>query len=181
MRSGDQPPVSPEPERPVVTINEFLASNDNGLVDPDDPGEYPDWIELYNSAVVPYDLSGKYLTDDLTIPDRQRIADGIVIPANGYVLFYADGEPEQGPYHLNFKLEKNGESIGLYEATPTGIKKLDEVVFGEQKSNVSSGRYPDGSATWQETGAPTPRRPNISFVSVSRVQLPLVQRGVACP
>src|SRR3972149_6019693 len=45
-----------------VAINEFLASNDNGLTDAD--GDHSDWIELYNSGNELVDLGGWYLTDD---------------------------------------------------------------------------------------------------------------------
>jgi hypothetical protein len=181
IRPGDHGATPAVPERPVVMINEFLASNNNGLTDPDDPTEFPDWVELYNSASAPIDLSGKFLSDELTNPTRHRIADGVTIPAKGYLLFYADGEPEQGPMHLNFKLEKNGESIGFYEAGATGIRKLDEVVFGEQTINLSTGRYPNGSDTWEQLGVSTPGGPNVRFRSVGSVQLPFVYRGVACP
>ncbi len=180
VRAGELNYGPPENVAPIVMINEFLADNDRGLEDPDDRGEYPDWIELYNSAVVPIDLSGKYLTDDLTSPTRHRIADGVVIPARGYLVFYADGEPQQGPFHLNFKLERNGESIGLFEADASGIKKLDEIVYGPQLTNVSTGRFPDGSARWREFDLPTPGRANIGFVTTNRVHLPFLMRELAC-
>ncbi len=180
VRAGELNYGPPENAAPVVMINEFLADNDRGLEDPDDRGEYPDWIELYNSAVVPIDLSGKYLTDDLTNPTRHRIADGVIIPPRGHLVFYADGEPQQGPLHLNFKLERNGESIGLFEADAGGIKKLDEVVFGPQLTNVSTGRFPDGSARWREFDVPTPGRANIGFVTTSRVHLPFLMRELTC-
>ena len=42
-----------------------MAANDTTLEDPDEPGEYPDWIELRNTGVEPINLNGYFLTDDL--------------------------------------------------------------------------------------------------------------------
>ena len=44
----------------AVVINEFLASNQNGLTDED--GDHSDWLELYNSGAVAIDLIGWSLT-----------------------------------------------------------------------------------------------------------------------
>lgn len=180
MRASDHSFVLDDVDRPSLVINEFMASNTVTLIDPDDPNDYPDWIEIYNTSAAAIDLGGKYLTDDLSFPDRHRIADGVVIPSHGYVVFYADGQPQQGPRHLNFKLEKNGESIGLFEATATGMKKLDEHIFGVQEADVTEGRYPNGGAGWQRLGLPTPGGPNQSFAVTSQTYLPIVTRGVAC-
>jgi hypothetical protein len=180
MRAGDQTFVLDDPTRPLLLINEFMASNTVTLVDPDDPGDYPDWIEIYNTSNAEIDLGGIFLTDDLTMPDRHRIADGVVIPARGYLLLYADGQPQQGPRHLNFKLEKNGESIGLFEATVNGLKRLDERIFGIQAQDVSEGRYPNADDSWQALSAPTPGGPNQNFVVTSQVYLPFVNRSIAC-
>lgn len=181
MRRNDQDALPPTTERSVLLINEFMASNESVSVDPADPRRYSDWIEIYNTSPMPIDLSGKFLTDNLTMPDRHRIADGVVIPPFGYLVFIADGEPQRGPLHLNFKLEKSGEAIGLYETSTTGFRKLDEIVFGEQPRNLSSGRYPNGGDAWQQLAVPTPGGPNIDFVSVGDVHLPFVYRVVACP
>jgi hypothetical protein len=181
VRRNNQDALPTQNERPLLLINEFMASNESVAVDPANPRRYSDWIEIYNTSAMPIDLSGKFLTDNLTMPDKHRIADGVVIPPYGYLVFIADGEPQRGPLHLNFKLEKSGEAIGLYEPTSTGIRKLDEIVFGEQPRNLSSGRFPNAGDAWQRLAVPTPGRPNINFVSVGDVHLPFVYRVVACP
>lgn len=45
-------------------INEFMASNDTTIEDPDEPGAYEDWIELYNAGVATVDFWGH-------VPDRR--------------------------------------------------------------------------------------------------------------
>jgi hypothetical protein len=180
MRPGDRIALPTELERSVVIINEFMASNEGFMPDPQEPAEFPDWIELHNTSSVAVPLGGKYLTDDLAVPNKHRIADGVVIPPHGYIVFFADEEPEQGPRHLNFKLGRDGETIALFEATATGLKKLDEYVYEEQVSSLSEGRYPNGGARWQLLDLPTPGRSNLAFVPASQVFLPVVVRTVAC-
>ena len=52
-----------------LKINEFLAANDT--VNQDPQGDYDDWIEIYNSGNSQIDMSGMYLTDDLTEADGE--------------------------------------------------------------------------------------------------------------
>ncbi|MBN2269254.1 MAG: hypothetical protein JXN61_01485 [Sedimentisphaerales bacterium] len=54
-------------------INEFMADNETTKEDPDEPGEYPDWIEIYNAGSATIDLGGMYLTDDINEPDKWMI------------------------------------------------------------------------------------------------------------
>ncbi len=56
-----------------LVINEFMADNATTLMDPDEAGEYPDWIELYNGTAEAITLNGLFLTDDLNEPARWQI------------------------------------------------------------------------------------------------------------
>jgi hypothetical protein len=81
-----------------------------------------------------------------------------VIPAGGYLLFWADNEPGQGPLHLNFALDADGERIGLYQSD--GRTLIDSVTFGPQKADVSWGRSPNGGPEWKAQQTPTPGAAN---------------------
>jgi hypothetical protein len=74
------------------------------------------------------------------------IPEGFIVPARGFLLIWADGQPEQNSpgrdLHVNFRLDRAGEEIGLF--TPNG-RQVDAVVFGAQSRDVSQGRYPDGA------------------------------------
>jgi len=48
-----------------ILISEFQAVNSSTLQDED--GEYPDWLEIYNSGDVAVDLDGWALTDSPTL------------------------------------------------------------------------------------------------------------------
>ncbi|RPJ39090.1 MAG: hypothetical protein EHM35_03165, partial [Planctomycetaceae bacterium] len=68
-------PNSGEPGRtgPGLVINELMAANTRTMEDPCEPGEYPDWIELYNASDSAIVLNGLYLTDDVNEPTKWQI------------------------------------------------------------------------------------------------------------
>ena len=143
-----------------VTINEFMAVNTT-IPDPAD-GDFDDWFELYNAASAPVDLSGYFLTDDLTNPTKYQVPPGTIIPPGGFLLVWADEEGNQtqpgGPLHANFKLSQNGEELGLF--APDG-SLVDGFSFGPQTPNLSQGRYPDGGPLPLLTlDQPSPGEPN---------------------
>ncbi|WP_456406900.1 lamin tail domain-containing protein [Caldithrix abyssi] len=140
-------------------INEFMASNDACCTD--ENGEYDDWIELYNGSEDTVSLAGFYLSDDKSAPKKFQIpltADLRILP-HGFVVLWADGQPEQGVTHLDFKLSSGGEDIVLTE--PDGYTVVDEYTFEAQETDVSMGRVPDGGTDWQRFTTPTPGAPNV--------------------
>jgi len=147
-------------ETPVLFINEFMADNETIIEDPDEPGAFEDWIEIYNPGELDVDMSGMYLTDDLADPTKWKVTESVVVPAGGFLLFWADDEPEQGPTHTNFKLSKEGEEIGLFDTDENGNEQIDTITFGPQTTDESFGRYPDGDENWEQMNQPTPGEPN---------------------
>lgn len=144
---------------PVLFVNEFLASNAAGFTDP--AGDLDDWIEIYNPGASPIDLGGMYITDDLSAPTKYRIPATnpaqTTVPAHGYLILWADAEPEEGANHIVPKLSAGGEAIGLYTATQ---QEIDSYTFGAQATDVSTGRVPDGSENWTTLSTPTPGATN---------------------
>jgi hypothetical protein len=140
----------------ILFINEFMADNATTVQDPDEAGEYPDWVELYNPGPFAVDLGGMYLTDDLTKPTLSPIPTGVSIDAGETLVFWADGEPGQGPLHANFKLSKGGEAIGLFDTAEFNHAAIDAIVFAAQTTDVSEGRWPDGAGCRSFFDAPTP-------------------------
>ncbi|SMP72239.1 Dockerin type I repeat-containing protein [Neorhodopirellula lusitana] len=141
-------------------INEFMADNDSVVEDPDEAGAYEDWVEIYNPGTEAIDLSGMSMTDDLTDPTQWQFASGTTIAAGGYLIVWADGDTDQGDDHATFKLSSGGEEIGLYHTD--GITLIDSVTFGEQVTDVSYGRFPDGSETFVSMTTPTPSATNVN-------------------
>ena len=147
------PEGEPEGDWLDLTINEFLASNDTTI--PNELGDYVDWIELYNSGEVDLSTAGLYISDDIDEPGRHPLPE-LTIPAGGHLLLWADKEAALGDYHLPFALEKSGESIALSYLDDGGEHTLlDAVTFGEQTTDLSQSRIPDGG-DWTEQTPPTP-------------------------
>ncbi|MDI9433707.1 MAG: CotH kinase family protein, partial [Planctomycetota bacterium] len=143
-------------QSPMV-INELLASNSQGARDPQ--GQTDDWIELYNTGEVAVDIGGMYLTDDPANPVRWRIPAGTSVAAGGCVLIWADGDTGDDGLHANFKLTADGEAVALFDTD--GVTQIDHVFFGPQMTDVSFGRYPDGTGEFRLLGYPTPGRQNV--------------------
>ena len=145
----------------IIYINEWMADNSRTLADPAD-NDYEDWFELFNPNSFPVDLTGWTLANALTNAGWS-IPSGYVIPANGYLLVWADKETGQNnsnriDLHIDFKLSKAGETIVV--RAPDG-RLVDTVTFGAQTTDVSEGRYPDGSASRHSFTVPTPRAANV--------------------
>lgn len=137
-----------------IVINEFMASNDATYAD--EEGEYDDWIELYNTTDFDISTAGLYLSDNPDNLDKWALPD-VTIPADGYLIIWADEDGSQGDLHANFKLSADGESISLsYEDG----EKIDSLDFGVQTTDVTTGRYPNGTGPFMEL-FPTPNAVNM--------------------
>ncbi len=150
-----------------VVINEWMASNESFLAD--DFGEFDDWIELHNTSGSSFDLSEHYLTDDENDLTKWQIpansGSEVIIPANGYLILWADNDGGQGPTHLEFKLSGGGESVLI--VGPDGSTIIDQVGFPAQGSDVSYGRFPDANPNLEFFPTPTPGSTNISGGSIA--------------
>jgi len=144
-----------------LVINEFMASNDSSIQDPQ--GQYDDWIEIHNYGADAIDVGGMYLTDNLSAPTKWRIpgnnAAATIIPSGGYLLIWADDDTTDTGLHANYKLDADGEEIGLFDSD--GATLIDSIVFGGQTGDVSCGRYPDASDNWQLFASPSPGAENV--------------------
>jgi len=133
-----------------IVINEFMASNDSLTLIVDDFGEADDWVELYNRSSSSIDLGGYYFSDDYLEPEKWSFPDGISIPANGYLIVWTDKDDEQGDLHTNFKLKKDGEQLIL---STSNFTVLDSITFGEQETNISMSRIPNGTGPFIQQAA----------------------------
>lgn len=157
-----------------LRINEFMASNQSTLSDPDDPGAFPDWIELYNPTAAVVSLTGLSFSDDPANPAKSPITVPLSIPANGFLILYADNNPQAGPRHLDFALSAAGEEIGLY-VTATGAE-IDYHEFGPQLQDRSEGRKPDGIGAFVLLDTPSPGVSNqLAPPLISNVQRSITQ------
>lgn len=126
-----------------VVINEIMAQNNAYITD--ENGQYEDWIELYNNNDFEVDLSGFYLSDNAADAAKWKIPQGTLIPANGYLVIWADDDVLDGPLHATFKLSAAGEEVAFSDAS---LNRIDYVAFGPQTANLGYARIPNGTGNF---------------------------------
>jgi len=134
-----------------------MASNNATIADED--GDYPDWIEIYNSGDEPVNLSGFGLSDDYDNPFRWVFPD-TTIGAGEFMLVWASNKSRAEPgleLHTNFAIASEGEEVLL---THPGGTRIDELPPTEIPTDISIGRQPDGAGDWVYFDEPTPGAPN---------------------
>lgn len=153
-----------------LIINEFMCSND-GIPVPGDNGDFPDWIEIYNTGDTPLDMGGWYCTDDTADMQQYQLpADDptlTTVPPKGFLILYCDGLGEE--LHTNFKLSGDGEAIGI---SKDGVSFTEAYTYCDTACDLpnpatdfSVGRNGDGAETWviynpESATPPTPFAPN---------------------
>ncbi len=134
-----------------VYINEFLADNVGDVSN--ETFQFEDWIELYNTTSSQLELSGLYLTDNYSAPTKFPFPQNTLIPANGYLIIWADENPSTASYlHCNFKLSAGGERLMLSNGSGT---VLDSITFGPQTTDKSMARCPDGVGSFSTAAFPS--------------------------
>lgn len=138
--------------QPTLFLNEFMASNQNFLLDED--GDDSDWIELYNAAALPQSLLGYALSDKANELNRWALPDTVMAPGEFLVVF-ASGKDRRvvgQPLHTNFSIAAAGEALFLSHngqlVHTLGARALE--------SNQSAGLVPDGSTNYLRIGSPSP-------------------------
>ncbi len=146
-------------QQKTIVINEFMA--DNASVIADESGKFEDWIEIYNYGDEPVNIGGCFFTDDFADPVLFRIRQGndsTIIPPKSHLLLWADDDWEEGIFHLEFKLSRQGEQIAIYDED--GATLIDSVSFRMQIPDQSMGRKSDNHPAWISFEQPTPGKAN---------------------
>ena len=132
-----------------LKINEVLVTNEQNYQD--DYGLHNAWIEIFNTSFATVNIEGCYLTNDKDNPTKYPIPKGDIltqIKPRQHTLFWADGMPNRGTFHVNFTLDPNKENyIALYDSN--GKTLIDEVTIPAGiLADQSYARQEDGSANW---------------------------------
>ncbi len=123
----------PAPAIAPVVLNEVLTHTVVGQ----------DFIELHNPTPAPVDVSGWFLTDDRAVPQKFRIPEGAVIPAQGYTVFTeADFNPTPGQ-GLSFTLNGEGDDVYVFSGDAAGqlTGYSHGFAFAAAPDGVSFGRH----------------------------------------
>jgi hypothetical protein len=159
-----------------VIISEFLAENDSGLRDEDD--DQPDWIELFNASETTADVSGWWLSDDPSLPQKWAIPAGTSIAPKAFLIVFASEKNRvTTPLHTSFKLTNNaGGAVTL--ANTAGIVVSSYLNYPEQRADHSYGVYGNYTPRGYLLN-PTPGAPNDSIGYTGFVADPIfsIRRG----
>lgn len=140
-----------------IVINEIMASNATTHADED--GDYEDWIELYNAGGETVYLDGWALSDHYHEP-YQWMFPPISMEPGEYLLVWASGKDRtENELHTNFRISSAGEELILVD--PQG-NWADHIPPLWLPTDISLGRYPDGSDDLWYYTSPTPGQPNSS-------------------
>lgn len=139
-----------------LVINEIMSSNSTTIMDRD--GDYEDWIELYNATDSAINLSGYFLSDDLSNPFRWSFPEVNIKPGD-FLLVFASGKNKFDGryYHTDFRIKKSGEPILLSNEEGNLIDYFAPVNL---TTDNSFGRRRDGGAELVFFAGATPGKSN---------------------
>ncbi len=151
-------PNVPQPLSPPdqLHLNEWMASPRTG----------DDWLEIYNAAPLPVELSGLVLTDTVALPPPNRAIPALsFLAARGHAQFFASDLRESGANHLDFRLGASSETVSLVSRDRTVV--IQRITYGPQTSDTAQGRTPDGGATlvFFPPGQATPAARNLREIT----------------
>lgn len=143
-----------------LVINEFLASNQSGLLDED--GQEEDWIEIYNRGTNAVELRDWSLSDDPELPGFWTFGPGQIAPGE-YLVVFASGKDRRTPtgtnrFHTNFQLGSGGGFLGLFTSDSPRVLASGFTDYPLQRNDNSYGYDPQGNPRY--FNPPTPGGPN---------------------
>lgn len=161
--TGDQ-----STEYAAIVINEIVTDNTLSL---DDQGNTSDWLELYNPTDNPVSLAGYSISDDWTDPQKHVLDASMELAPGAHLLLWASGSKNSSNKHLPFRLNNDGEAVGLF--APDG-SSINWIAVPSMSENAAYARIPDGSADWRVVEVATPEAPN---TATTRTTISLVETG----
>lgn len=154
--------IKTEKESSLI-INEVCSRNASITSNISDKIE--DYIELYNISGKEICLDGWFLSDDSNNLELQSLS-GLVIPAYGFKVLYADGVGEN-ENTLCFKISQSGESVFLIN--PEG-EIVDQVYIPQVAMDTTYARVSDGDRNWTFLKA-TPGQSNNQAMKADKITL----------
>ena len=143
---GEQNLPIPVGDPSQVRINEWLADGETVVRD--------DFVELHNPDPSPVALGQTFLTDNpVTWPDRHAVPPLSFLDSNSTSVFIADGNPENGGNHLDFRISRIREMLAFSDSAGNVI---NQVYFGPQATDTARARYPDSTQHLYTVTMPTP-------------------------
>lgn len=173
-------PQDTEPEVPLnsfgkdvntVRINEYSTNNCVNYADPE--GDFGAWAEIYNYGDKAVDLTGLFLSDDETNPDKWAFPEGTVIEAGAYLIVFMLGKDDQteGALQASFTLSGSESKLLIYNGA---AEIMDEAPVFDLFSNLTYGRDLNSPDTWLFFPRATPCADNTvkGFADINSARYP---------
>ena len=96
-------------------------------------------------------MAGASVTNDVSNPRAFVFPAGTTIPAGGYLMVYCNGlvlPTAAPPFNSGYALNGAGGGVFLFKPLTNGGGLLDSVNFGNQITNFSIGRTPNGTGAF---------------------------------
>ncbi len=154
----EQDPEWQDPMLPKLYLSEICISNSQYV---DEFFESDDWIEIYNNASSPVNIAGMYVSDSKSNLRKYQIPDNAspktTVPAKGYLILWADGQPEQGPLHTNFSLSATrAQTVSMSQVIDGELYVIDSVSYKLHGKGETFARFSyDFEGEWKVTSRPT--------------------------
>ncbi len=140
-----------ELSRHELRFNEIVSNNEGVFVD--ERGETDDYIEVYNAGAETIQLGGYILSDE----SAEYVFPDVGLAAGAVLLLWADDAPEQGRFHMPFKISSQGERLTLLRPDRVELEHVDVPALAEHHAFA---RMPDGVGEFADCGWATPSRAN---------------------
>lgn len=128
---------APGPAEIPLTFNEVVSSNDGVAID--ESGQTEDWLELVNRSTSPVILSEYAIADG---NNEFHTLPNITLEPDEVILFWADGDTDEGPLHLPFKISAEGDTLTLKLLVDD---RIEQITVPTLLTNQSFARFPQGT------------------------------------
>lgn len=161
-----------DPATNKILFNEICTKNSVYL---DDNRQKEDWIEFYNAGKEDVDMAGLFLSSSIDSLDMYEIPSGksnlTTIPAEGFLIVWADNDPEQGVLHAKFKLPfTTAKTLYLSKKVNGSFVILDSVTYRLHDRHESYARFVENGKTfWEITNMVTFASHNILSTAVKEI------------
>ncbi len=150
-----------------LEISEVVSNNSAAAAD--EGGETADYIEIRNITQAPIDLTRYSIRSTLlgTGDLEYLFPQGAMLQPRQSQILWADGDVDQGPWHMPFTIEKNGGRLYVVERSGTfGTNTIvSSVDVPDLPGNIAWLRFGPGGP-WA-MGAPSPGRQNAAALDIS--------------
>ena len=168
-----------------LVISEVMSANSASV--PDENGEFPDWLELYNGTGADLDMEGVMLTnrtDRITFPFPSYL-----LPAGGRVIVFASNRYQLDPsmpFHGKFKLSSAGTHLYLYDPDMYLIDDLAVPTLTADNSYILASVDEDGTRHYEITAHYSPGHENteegfVAYRSENAIQSGALVINEVCP